>query len=283
MPIKTGKTSFDSEARLGVTVLGSGSLGNAMVIHGGGLSLLLDAGFSWKQTLLRMHECGLDPGTIGAILLSHEHSDHVGGVRLASRRLTAPVYCNRAVGDEVRKLGVEATGAIHIFSVGTPFQIDEFTITPFSVPHDARDTVGFTIETGGLRLGVVTDLGCATSAVKHHLQECDMLVLESNHDPLLLRNSNRPWPLKQRINGRHGHLSNQDCMALLRTVAAPRTQQVIFAHASEECNSYSLIDDCAAECLQELGRDDIGTAVARQKTPLPTCYAAPMTVRNQKS
>ncbi len=256
----------------GVTVLGSGSRGNAMVVHGEKSNILLDAGFSCRQILKRIEDCGIDTASIEAILISHEHDDHVKGVRLLSRKLRAPIFCNRAAAGEVRNRGVEGRGIINIFSVGSPFVCGEFRITPFSVPHDARDTVGFRIDAGGSRIGVATDLGYATQAVKHYLGECDLLVVESNHDPLMLRNSGRPWPLKQRINGRHGHLSNEDCMRMLGSVLASRTRRVIFAHASEECNSYSLVEEQAAGCMERLKRTDVQTMVARQNAPLSTCF-----------
>ncbi len=254
----------------GITVLGSGSRGNSLVVHGLQSNFLIDAGFSCKQTMARMSDSGVDPDSIGAILVSHEHDDHVKGVRLLSRKLRAPVFCNRSVGNEIRNRGLDAKGAINIFSVGAPFTWEEFTINPFSVPHDAWDTVGFRIDCRGYRIGVATDLGYATQVVLHHLQDCDSLVVESNHDPAMLRNSSRPWPLKQRINGRHGHLSNNDCMEMLRKVLAARTRNVIFAHASEECNSYSLVDECAAQCLEKLERPDVLPLVARQNAPLET-------------
>ena len=259
----------------GATILGSGSRGNSLVVHGFRSNILVDAGFSFKQTLSRLADCGIDPGTIGAVLVSHEHGDHVQGVELFSRKMGVPVYCNRAAAGEIRKRGLEAKGVINIFSAGASFAVEEFEVTAFSVPHDARDTVGFGISTGPCRIGVATDLGHATQPVLHHLSQSDILVVESNHDPVMLRNSSRPWPLKQRINGRHGHLSNAACMDLLRQVIAPRTKAVLLAHASEECNCYELVDDCAAQCLEELGRGDISVGVGRQEGALPTVFFNP--------
>ncbi len=268
----SGQTAANRGGQAGVTLLGSGSRGNALVVHGERGSLLIDAGFSLKQTLTRMQECGIDIDTVGAILVSHEHGDHVRGVGVVSRRMRVPVFCNRAAAGAIRERGLDGRGAINIFSAGGSFDFDEFRVTPFSVPHDARDTVGFSIDIGSFRIGVATDLGHATQPVLHHLRECDILVVESNHDPAMLRNSRRPWPVKQRINGRHGHLSNEDCMQLLQKVVAPRTRHVIMAHASEECNRYELVGDLAGQCLESMGRADVAVGIGRQDRPLPTCF-----------
>ena len=253
----------------GLTILGSGSKGNAIVIEGENGSLLIDAGFSCTRTLAKLDECGVAADRIQAILVSHEHGDHVQGLGPVSRKLKIPVYCNRATGQYIRRKEL-VKEALNVFAVGTPFTIGEFTVEPFSIPHDASDPVGFAIDNGHFRIGIATDLGYASQVVAHHLRECDVLVIESNHDVEMLLNSSRPWSLKQRIRGRNGHLSNEDSMTLLKKVLHERTQQVVLAHASEECNCYELIQDNALKCLAETGRDDVALAVARQHTPLPT-------------
>jgi phosphoribosyl 1,2-cyclic phosphodiesterase len=147
-----------------------------------------------------------------------------------------------------------------------------FRISPFSIPHDAIDPVAFTVEFEGFKLGIATDLGHAGHLTCHQLRDCDALVLESNHDVEMLRNSGRPWPLKQRIMSRHGHLSNDDSMALVRKVVADRTRYLVLAHGSQECNRYEIMDRCASTCLADLGRTDIALLVARQDAHLPTAW-----------
>ncbi len=250
----------------GLTILGSGSKGNSMVLEGRESSLLIDAGFSRRRTLAMMNECGLDAGRVAAVLVSHEHGDHICGLGPVSRGLKLPVYCNRSTGRYIRDNDI-VRESLNVFTVGTPFAIGEFTIEPFSIPHDANDPVGFAIGNGKVKIGIATDLGYASQVVAHHLRECDILVLESNHDVEMLLNSSRPWTVKQRIRGRNGHLSNVDSMALLNKVLHARTRHVVLAHASEECNCYKLVEDFGVKCLEQAGRSDVGLVVARQNEP----------------
>jgi phosphoribosyl 1,2-cyclic phosphodiesterase len=250
----------------GLTILGSGSKGNSMVLEGREGSLLIDAGFSKRRTLAMMDDCGLDAARVAAVLVSHEHGDHIRGLGPVSRGLKVPVYCNRSTGRYIRDKNI-VRDALNVFTVGTPFRIGEFTIEPFSIPHDANDPVGFAIGNGKVKIGIATDLGYASQVVAYHLRACDILVLESNHDVEMLLNSNRPWMVKQRIRGRNGHLSNVDSMALLSRVLDARTRHVVLAHASEECNCYELVKDCGVECLEKIGRSDVCLTVARQNRP----------------
>lgn len=256
---------------LGLTVLGSGSAGNALMIHGKSGSLLLDAGFSYKELQRRLATAGRDLADVRAILVSHEHSDHTKGLRVTAKNLGVPVYCNRGTG-EMMKGKRHCPDRLHLFTPGAPFGVEEFRIQAFSIPHDAMDPVGFVIEADGHRIGVATDLGHASNLVQHQLRECDILVVESNHDLELLRQSPRPWHLKQRIISRHGHLSNEASMKLLAGILHARTRHVVLAHASRECNRYELVADCARTSLHLLGRADIAVLVARQESPLPTVW-----------
>ncbi len=256
---------------LGITILGSGSRGNAMVLHSPTGSLLIDAGFSARQMRMRMQLAGIDEKTVSAILISHEHRDHIAGLRVTAKQLKAEIYVNSRTG-EALKYKEPKLGQLNIFSVGSPFDIGEFRIEPFSIPHDANDPVGFTVQWNGRKVGIATDLGHASHLVAFQLRECDLLVLESNHDIPLLRESGRPWSLKQRILSRHGHLSNGDSMSLLKQVIHQRTRSVVLAHVSEECNQYALVEKCATACLAEIERDDIKAVVATQHDVLPTLW-----------
>jgi phosphoribosyl 1,2-cyclic phosphodiesterase len=261
-----------SEFMFGITVLGSGSRGNAIFLHGrqdGGI--LIDAGFSGIEVRRRLAAVGISEEDVRAILISHEHDDHTRALGTLAKRWQVPIYTNRLTAQALRDR-IKNLGPVTVFGAGTSFKVAEFEIEPFSIPHDAIDPVGFVVERQGLKVGVATDLGHASSLVSHLLQECDALVLESNHDIPLLQESARPWSLKQRVLSRHGHLSNEACMALFRQVVHSKTKHVILAHASQDCNRYELVESSVRQCLADLNRQDIGAHIARQDAPLPTIW-----------
>jgi phosphoribosyl 1,2-cyclic phosphodiesterase len=261
----------DSSPSLGVTILGSGSRGNALVLHTAAGAILLDAGFSARELEQRLAQSGLEPSALSAIVISHEHTDHVKGLRVFAARYGLPVYANRGTAAVLRSRDPQL-GPLRLFAAGNPFQIGPFTVYPFSIPHDANDPVAFVVQALDRRIGIATDLGHVNHLVTHQLRECDLLVLESNHDLTMLGNSQRPWPLKQRILSRHGHLSNAACMDLLRAVAHSRTRHVVLAHSSSECNCPQLVAQAVADCLTSLGRTDITAHIASQDAPLPTLW-----------
>jgi len=257
---------------LGITVLGSGSGGNALIIRDGNTALLLDAGFSFRELERRSVTADVPLDLVSAILVSHEHNDHIKGLGPTARRLEAPVYCNRMTAEAIRSLQQRPPGSMNLFASGSEFSIGPFGIEPFSIPHDATDPAAFIIHWGNRKIAVATDLGYAGNLVTHRLRDCDVLIIESNHDVPMLLASKRPWPLKQRIMSRHGHLSNEACMDLVRNVVSDRTRHVVFAHASRECNTYQMVEEHARKCLAEIGRPDIDPMVARQDEPLPTIW-----------
>ncbi len=224
------------DCRLSVSVLASGSRGNATYISDGRTAILIDAGLSGVEIQRRMARKGLDPTSLDAILVSHEHADHIHGVGVLSRRFGLTVYIN----DRTRQASGTALGKLYAlfpFSCGHAFSIGSLAIHPFSISHDAEDPAGFTISCQGAKVGVATDLGIATGVVKTHLQACDILILEANHDPQMLIDGPYPWPLKQRIRGRSGHLSNDDTALLLEALQHDRLAHVVLAHLSEENNT----------------------------------------------
>lgn len=251
-----------------VTVLGSGSSGNALVIRAGGRGILVDAGFSAKELRRRLTLAGIDETCLDAVIVTHEHEDHISALRVFAKPLELPVYATRLTA-EAMKYAKKAPERLAIFTAGASFTIGNFGVEPFSIPHDASDPVGFTIRWGARKIGVVTDLGHANAVVCDRLRECDLLVVESNHDLQMLRNSARPWNLKHRIAGKHGHLSNDDCMKLLQTILHARTRHLVLAHASCECNRYELIEQLAIKVLAAMGRHDLKPHVARQTEALP--------------
>lgn len=225
----------NSAGSLSVCVLASGSKGNAIYISDGTSSILVDAGLSGKAIELRMRERNLDPAALTALLVSHEHSDHIQGIGVLSRRYNLPVYIAENTLKAAPRLG-RLHEVVH-FECGRRFSIGKLSIHPFSTSHDAADPVGFTFQKNGAKIGIATDLGIATTMVKEHLRTCALLILEANHDPDMLINGPYPWPLKQRIKGRSGHLSNQDSKILLSEIQHDELEYVVLAHLSETNNT----------------------------------------------
>jgi phosphoribosyl 1,2-cyclic phosphodiesterase len=221
---------------LAVCILASGSKGNVMFVSSGSTSILVDAGLSGIEIERRLNLRGLHPEDLDAILVSHEHTDHIQGVGVLSRRFNLPVYINQ----QTQKAAKSHLGDVNDFrnyECGSPFRIKDLTIHPFSISHDAEDPAGFTINQDGTKIGIATDLGVASSMVREHLRGCSMLIIESNHDSEMLVNGPYPWPLKQRISSRTGHLSNKSSRNLLKEVQHERLQHVILAHLSETNNT----------------------------------------------
>ena len=224
-----------SAALPSVCVLPTGTKGNAMYLSDGVCSILVDAGLSGKVIELRKRERGLAPDALSAIVVSHEHSVHIRGVGVLSRRYRLPVYLAPGTLEAAPQVGRLHT--THRFTCGRDFSIGDIRIHPFSISHDAADPAGFTFQMNGARIGVATDLGIATAMVREHLKECQLLVLEANHDPDMLINGPYPWPLKQRIKGRTGHLSNQASRVLLEEIQHEKLAHVVLAHLSETNNT----------------------------------------------
>lgn len=222
--------------RLRVCLLASGSRGNAIFLSDGHTSVLFDAGLSGIEIQRRLAASGFDPRSLDAIIVSHEHADHVQGVGVLARRFNLPVYFTPKTDAGARST-VGAIKDIQHFETGKKFSINTLTIHPFSTSHDAEDPAGFTIDNNGLKIGIATDLGIATAMVKERLKHCHLLILEANHDPDMLINGPYPWPLKQRIQSRTGHLSNCDSKQLLHVLKHVNLQHVILAHLSETNNT----------------------------------------------
>ena len=236
-------------------VLASGSKGNAIHISDGNTSILLDAGLSGVEIERRLKSASLSAENLDAILVSHEHSDHVRGVGILSRRYKLPVY----ITDETRKAADHIVGKLARtvpFECGSQFTIGDISIRPFSLSHDAADPAGFTFSVGDIKIGFATDLGIATSMAKMHLKDCRALILEANHDPTMLIEGPYPWPLKQRVQGRTGHLSNQDSRALLKEILHDNLTHVVLAHLSETNNT------------PEKALNEVGLALQQARTKL---------------
>jgi phosphoribosyl 1,2-cyclic phosphodiesterase len=230
------KLQTEPDYNLAVCILASGSKGNAIFVSGGSTSILVDAGLSGIEIERRLKSRGLFPEDLDAILVSHEHTDHIQGVGVLSRRFNLPVYISRKT-QKAATLQLGNVYDLEMFECGSTFKIEDLTIHPFSVSHDAEDPAGFTVSQNGTKMGIATDLGIATSIVKNHLQACVLLILEANHDVDMLNKGPYPWPLKQRIRSRTGHLSNEAAKLLLEEVQHDRLAHVTLAHLSEINNT----------------------------------------------
>lgn len=219
----------------GYCPLASGSKGNSIVVSNGKHKVLIDAGLSGRATMQRLAELDIDLSEIDAILVTHEHTDHIRGLKVLALKHGIPILAN----SETAKAICTFLGAVpkfQIFSTGEPFSFKGFEFTPFTIQHDAADPVAFTARFDELKIGFCADLGFATTLVRAHLQECDYLYLEANHEPSMVYASPRPMIYKQRVLGRAGHLSNEACGELLAHVASDRLRHVHLAHLSSECN-----------------------------------------------
>jgi phosphoribosyl 1,2-cyclic phosphodiesterase len=253
---------------LRVTVLGSGSRGNAVLVESGDTRLLVDAGFSGRDLERRLAAVDVDPAAITALLVTHDHGDHTRGMGVAARRWNLPLYLTDATRAVCGRL-LDGSEDVRRYASSHPVEIGTLTVTPFLTVHDAADPVAVCVTepTTGEKLGIATDLGRATSTVRHVLGGCDVLVLEANHDEVMLRESPYPWSVKARIGGSHGHLSNRAAAELADDVYHDGLCAVVLAHMSEQANDPALAGEVVGEALER--RRYRGTlAVAPQDRPL---------------
>jgi phosphoribosyl 1,2-cyclic phosphodiesterase len=335
------RASRYSQEMVRFTVLASGSKGNSTIVSGGHTKILVDAGLSCRELFRRMKLAGEDPATLDAIIVTHEHQDHVNGLAVTARKLGIPVYftegthrawmrwltprrqmtysqwieqCRKQAaarqpeadtsegdpdegdfGAEVESVAasVETGGAnaaneepaaaekdptwlpsVQYFQAGKPFQIGDIAVSPFTIPHDATDPVGFVFQAEGIRLAVATDLGYIPPNVKLQLKRLDVLLLESNHDLEMLRDGPYPWSVKQRVLSRVGHLSNEAAAQFLETEYDGQATYVILGHLSESNNLPDLARVSAERALN--GRACLlanRLLLAEQHQPLsPVCF-----------
>jgi len=253
-----------------VTILGSGSGGNCAYIETAETRLLVDAGFSARQIRQRLASIGRAPENLTAILVTHEHSDHVQGLPLIAHRLGVPVYANRLTHDALafqHKLNF----AGHVFETGASFDIGDVRVDTFSVPHDAQDPVGFLLRTTSGNIGFLTDLGHATRLVVERVRCANVLLLEANHDVKLLQDDlRRPWSLKQRILGRHGHLSNDAAADVIEEIVSENLRHLYLGHLSRDCNRPELARETVGARLDRLGASHVRVEITSQGSPAPT-------------
>jgi phosphoribosyl 1,2-cyclic phosphodiesterase len=216
--------------------LGSGSEGNGLVVEVGDTKVLIDCGFGVRETVARLARLGLAPESLAAVLVTHEHADHIGGVAAFAARYQIPVWLTFGTldmaGDRFTRMN-----RVYGFDSHDVFPIGMLEVRPFPVPHDAREPVQFVVGDGARRLGVLTDIGTTTPHVASSLSGCDALVLECNHDLDMLECGSYPWALKQRIASRLGHLHNGAAAELLAALDTSRLRHIVAAHLSRENNT----------------------------------------------
>lgn len=247
---------------IGFCPLASGSKGNCIYFGSPATKILIDCGLSGKATKEKLTEIQVNLHDIDAILISHEHGDHIQGLKVLACKHGIPILANNET----------AKGIVHqlhdcpkfkIFSTGESFEFGDLEIHPFSIPHDTPDPVAFTIQTDQIKAGFCTDLGHVSSLVKNKLQGCDYLYLEANHQPSMVETCPRPNLYKQRVLSRYGHLSNEDCAELLCHVFNPKLKHVHLAHLSSDCNTPELALKVIRSALKEKA-DSIPVSIAHQ-------------------
>jgi phosphoribosyl 1,2-cyclic phosphodiesterase len=235
--------------------LGSGSRGNALVVEAGGTRVLVDCGFGPRQLARRLGRLGLSPEDLTAVLVTHEHADHVAGAARLAARCNLAIYLTHGTLAASRLEGAR----LEVIDGHRPFAVGELEFHPYPVPHDAREPVQFVVADGCRRCGLLTDAGFVTPHMRDMLAGCDALVLECNHDAGMLAAGSYPPALKRRIAGREGHLSNEDAAGLLRAIDTRRLQHVVAAHLSQENNLPALAQAALAAALG-CGHGEIGVA-----------------------
>ena len=241
---------------LSVTVLASGSSGNALLVRAGGCAVLVDAGLSAKRIAAHLEGLGLRAEDLSGILLTHEHGDHTRGLKVLCGKCPVPVFATPLTAESLRRSGVVAEW--NLFSSGAAFVIGAFEVVAFSVPHDAADPVGFVLRYGGRNFAILTDLGFGTRQVVECVRGVDGLLIETNHDEALLqKDKKRPWSVKQRILSRHGHLSNAAAAGIVSQIATAALQHVILGHLSQDCNSSELAAGAVRQELEAAGHREV--------------------------
>ena len=243
---------------MGIASLGSGSRGNGTLVAIGGVVFLVDCGFTLKQTEQRLARLQLSPGDLSAILVSHEHSDHIAGVAALSHRYSIPVYASYGTMKNSPK-----EFNCNTFDGDILFDLAGVTVNPVVVPHDAREPTQFVFMHEGMRIGVLSDLGSVTPHVAKQFADCNYLLLEANHDRAMLQRGSYPPALKRRVGGDLGHLSNTQAVELLSQIVHPELH-VVIGHVSEQNNDVNLVESLFAGLRPQLASLSIASQAGGQ-------------------
>lgn len=251
------------------SVLASGSRGNACYIETRNSRILIDAGLSCRELMKRFEALGKKDVHLDALVITHEHMDHVKGAGPIARRFGVPVYLNESTMNKVRG-GLGEVSRYISFETGHAIKISDITVETFTKCHDARDPVGLVISSKGSRLGLITDVGRSTRLLEDRLKGCRALIIEFNHDEHMLDNGPYPLSLKRRIKGHEGHLSNNDAGQLLKIISHRGLRYVVLAHISEKNNLPDIALRHARAILKECALDDVEILVSCQDEPVPS-------------
>ena len=264
---------------LRVTILASGSSGNCTLLETEQTRLLVDAGVGKKETLRRLAAVGRLVDGLDGIVISHEHSDHIGSLAQVLGQWRTTVYLTEATHGEVTRILPESSRKrldhVEHIRAGQRFHVGDIEVSPFSIPHDAADPLGFTFRASGTKVAIVTDLGYLPEMVKQHLRDSDCLMLESNHDLEMLKVGPYPWHIKQRVMSRTGHLSNHTVSEYLADAEGfdARARFLVLAHLSENNNNPDVARICAEEALNRRPETAAFTGqliIAEQHAPIPS-------------
>jgi phosphoribosyl 1,2-cyclic phosphodiesterase len=246
-----------------VSLLASGSRGNCALVASSATRILVDAGLSGRETFKRLRSLGEAPDSISAILITHEHSDHVAGLQRLATKLNVPVFITESTHQAWRRAVRDEQGELpqlpkaEQFSAGCRFRVGDIEVASFTIPHDAADPVGFTFRAEGIKIGFATDLGYMPVSVRNHLRGSTVLVMESNHDLEMLRSGPYPWSVKQRVMSRVGHLSNDSLAEFFINDYDGVAEYLILAHLSEQNNHPEIARASAEQALR--GRQGLWT------------------------
>ncbi len=251
-------------------MLGSGSAGNCALVSTAHCHVLIDGGLSARQIVTRLEQCGVAPYQLDGVLLTHEHGDHVCGLEVLCRKFAVPIYCNAQTADAIRCQNLAQHRNWRIFRTGAEFTICDILVQSFPVPHDAVEPVGYAFHAGNRGLGFITDLGYPTKLLIERLREVHTLVIETNHDEKLLQSDpHRPWPVKQRILSRHGHLSNNAAASVIEQLLPGQIERVVLGHLSRDCNTPELATTAVRAQIEHNGRADLEIFCAIQNAVSP--------------
>ena len=245
--------------------LASGSSGNCSVVSDGTTHILIDAGVSARRITTGLEALGIAPGELAGVLITHEHSDHIGGLPVLCRKLGVELYTAEGTADQICRKSPELVSRFCVFDPGQRFSVGGLEVGTFPVSHDCASPVGYTVTQGGKKLTLCTDLGVVTNQVLEGVEGADLLVAEFNYDPEMLRTGPYPEYLKQRILGRQGHLSNQVGAKLTRWAAERGTDKVVLAHLSKENNLPSVARRAAEELLGDVAEEITLTVAPRSE------------------
>lgn len=260
-----------------ITTLASGSSGNAIYLGDKETNILVDCGLTGKKTSAALAELSVDPGNLAGIVITHEHRDHIQGIGIMSRKYDIPVFATEKTWAAIdQQIGELAEKNQRYLAIGEAIELGSIQLEPFATSHDAAEPIGIAAYQGEEKVGIATDTGCVTPGMNKHLQDCDLILLEANHDEEMLQQGPYPIYLKKRIKSNYGHLSNHTTGKALAKWVSGNTQQVILAHLSQENNQPYLARKTVEEILLKEG---VGVGMEVQVTVAPREEAHPLVER----